>query len=219
MTSKIKRALYLSFPVFLGYVFLGIAFGVLLSKAGYNTFIAFISSLLIYGGSIQFALIAFFKDNTPLFTIIFMTLLINSRQIFYGISLLKEYADMGKFKPYMIFSLTDETYALVVGLKDKEDKLTLFFISLFNHLYWIFGSVLGSIIGNVLNFNSKGIDFAMTALFVTIMVEQYENYKDHFAFYTGLFCGVVCLLIFKPDNFIFPALISTVAILLWRKKK
>ncbi|MCI6271478.1 MAG: AzlC family ABC transporter permease [Erysipelotrichaceae bacterium] len=219
MVKSIKTAIVLTFPIFLGYVFLGIAFGLLLNKAGYGLLEAIVSSTFIYAGSAQFAMISFLKENTQLFSILIMTFLINSRQMFYGISLINKYQEMGKLKPYMMFSLTDETYALIIGLNDTLDKKTLFCISLLNHLYWILGSILGVVAGNFIKFNSTGIDFAMTALFVVIMVEQAENNDDKFPLYIGLICGILCLLIFKANNFILPSILFSSIILYWRNKK
>ncbi len=219
---NIKKAFILTIPVLLGYIFLGIGFGILIVKSGFDIFTAFISSTTIYAGSMQYALAGFLKENISLISIVAMTFFINSRHMFYGLSLLERYNQMGKLKPYMIFSLTDETYALMCSLKGKEDyesNSILFLISFFNQIYWIIGGVLGSLIGTLIQFDSRGIEFVMTALFVTIVIDQYRAYKDHVPFYLGLIVGILSLLIFKAANFILPALIIIVILLVIRMKR
>lgn len=220
--DNFKKAFILTIPVLLGYIFLGIAFGILVVSSGFETLFTLLSSTVLYAGSMQFALIAFLKENASLISILVMTLFINSRHMFYGLSLIERYSKFDKLKPYMIFSLTDETYALICSLKGKKDydnNSILFLISFLNHCYWVIGSLLGTIIGNVLPFDATGIDFAMTALFVAIVVEQYKSYKDHFPLYVGLLIGVICLVILGPSNFLLPALVISVIILSVRNMK
>ncbi|NLC96574.1 MAG: branched-chain amino acid ABC transporter permease [Erysipelotrichaceae bacterium] len=217
-----KKAFVLTIPVFLGYIFLGMAFGILVVTNGFSIDVSFLSSSLIYAGSMQFALMAFLKENASLISILVMTFFINSRHMFYGLSLVERYNNMGKLKPYMIFSLTDETYALICSLKGKKDyenNSILFLISLLNQIYWVIGGLIGSIVGSVIPFNATGIDFAMTALFVSIVVDQYRNSEDHFPFYVGILSGIICLIIFKANNFLLPSLILSVLILIIRNKK
>ena len=169
--TNLKKAFILTIPVLLGYIFLGIAFGILVVSSGYNVFFTLLSSSILYAGSMQFALIAFLKENASLISILVMTLFINSRHMFYGLTLIERYSKFNKLKPYMMFSLTDETYALICSLKDKEDynsNSILFLVSFLNHMYWIAGGLIGTLIGNVLPINATGIDFAMTALFVAM---------------------------------------------------
>lgn len=220
--TNLKKAFILTIPVLLGYIFLGIAFGILVVSSGYNVFFTLLSSSILYAGSMQFALIAFLKENASLISILVMTLFINSRHMFYGLTLIERYSKFNKLKPYMMFSLTDETYALICSLKDKEDynsNSILFLVSFLNHMYWIAGGLIGTLIGNVLPINATGIDFAMTALFVAIVVDQYKTNKDHFPFYTGLFIGIASLIVLGPDNFLLPAIILSVIILIIRNKK
>ncbi len=206
-----------SVPVMLGYLFLGIAFGLLLQDAGYSFWWAFLSSVVIYAGSMQFVLVSLLTGGASLFYAAVMTLFINGRHIFYGFSFVEKYKKMGAACPYMIFSLTDETYSLLCSVKVpegmKEEKV-FFWISLLDHCYWVIGSVLGALVGSGIGFDSTGIDFSMTALFIVIVVEQWQEQKSHFAALLGAVCGVSWLLILGPDRFILPALCSCVIVLL-----
>ena len=209
-------------PVLFGYLFLGIAFGLLLNKAGYNFIWALIISIFIYAGSMQFVLISFLGSSIGYVSIALMTLSINSRHLFYGLSFIRKFKRMGKLYYYMIFSLTDETYSLLCSLEQEDSKESdrkFFAISLLNHVYWVLGSLLGALIGNLITFNTKGIDFAMTALFVVIFIEQWLNSKTHIPVIIGGICGIISLIIFGPDKFILPALLVTVLFLTVLKNK
>ncbi len=216
MRQTVRFAFYKTIPVLLGYLFLGLAFGLLLQEAGYSFWWALLSSGIVYAGSIQFVLVEFLSGGTGLLTVAVMTLLINSRHAFYGLSFVEKFRKM-KTYPYMIFSLTDETYSLLCSLKVPEgidEKKAMFLIALFDQLYWAVGSVLGAALGQVLPFDMTGIDFAMTALFVTIFVDQWREAKSHLPAIVGLCSAAVCLVIFGGSNFILPSLIITVGILM-----
>lgn len=216
MKQTIRFAFYKTIPVLLGYIFLGLAFGLLLQEAGYSFWWALLSSTIVYAGSIQFVLVEFLSGGTSLITVAVMTLLINSRHAFYGLSFVEKFRKM-KTYPYMIFSLTDETYSLLCSLKTPEgmdEKKVMFLISIFDQLYWITGSVIGAALGQILPFDMTGIDFAMTALFVTIFVDQWREARSHLPALVGLCSAVICLLIFGGSNFILPSLIITVGILM-----
>ena len=150
-----------------------------------------------------------------------MTLMVNARHLFYGISMLDKYKNVGKYKPYLIFALTDETYSLVCSGKipaEVDRNKYYFLVSLFDQVYWVIGSVIGSVVGSVLNFNTAGIDFSMTALFLVVFVEQWKSTKNHASAITGVAASVVCLLIFGAGNFVIPAMISITVILILMKK-
>lgn len=207
-------------PVLFGYLFLGIAFGLLLEKAGYNFVWAFFISLFIYAGVMQFVLVSFLEGGVSLITAAIMTLLINSRHVFYGLSFIEKFRLMGKAYPYMIFSLTDETYSLLCATQTPEEvdeKKAMFAMALFDHCYWIIGSVIGTAAGQMITFNSTGVEFAMTALFVVLFIEQWLAYKVHIPAIVGLVSGSVALLLLGADNFILPSLVVTVAILMMLK--
>lgn len=208
-------------PVMFGYLFLGTAFGILLQQAGFSAVWAFFTSLLIYAGSMQFVLVGFLSGGISFLSAAVTTLSVNGRQIFYGISFLEKFKEMGKARPYMIFSLTDETYSLLCGVKVPEDcdeNRVFFLMSLLDQCYWIAGSVFGALLGGILTFDTSGIDFAMTALFVVIFVEQWLSAKSHLPALLGLLCGFVSLFLLGPSGFLLPALIMTTALLILLKE-
>ncbi len=212
--KELKFAARQTLPVLCGYIFLGIAFGLLLQQAGYGWPWALLSSVLIYAGSMQFVLVQLLGGGFgSLASVALTTLSVNSRHLFYGLSFIEPFSHMGKARPYMIFSLTDETYSLLCGVQVPpalDKKRAFFFIALLDQSYWITGSLLGNLLGSVLPFDMTGIDFAMTALFVVIFVEQWLSAKTHAPALLGLGFGLVSLLVFGPDAFLLPALIATV---------
>ena len=216
-----KYAFKQSVPIMAGYIVLGMGFGVLLESKGYGVFWAIAMSVFIYAGSMQYVAINLITGGASLIATALMTLMVNARHLFYGISMLDKYKNTGKYKPYLIFALTDETYSLVCSGKIPEgvDRNKYYFlVSLFDQIYWVIGSVIGSVVGSVLNFNTAGIDFSMTALFLVVFVEQWKSTKAHASAITGVAASVVCLLIFGAGNFVIPAMISITVILLLMRK-
>ena len=204
-------------PVMLGYIFLGTAFGLLLHDAGYHFLWAFLISLTVYAGSMQFVIVTLFTGGASLLYTAMMTLFVNGRHIFYGLSLVERYKKTGIFYPYLIFSLTDETYSLLCRTKIPEhlsEKKVMFSISLMNHCYWIFGSVLGALVGQMITFNTTGIEFSMTALFTAIVVEQFQEKHNRIPIYIGALFSIIFLLILGPDRFIIPTLLLSVLMIL-----
>lgn len=216
--KTIRRAFMASLPVMAGYLTLGFGFGVLLYTKGYNAWWALAMSACIYAGSMQYVAVDLLTGGASLITAALTTLMVNARHIFYGASLLDRYKGAGKKKPYLVFALTDETYSLICAdtahNNDADRHRFDFWVSLFDHLYWIGGSVLGGLAGAALPLNFEGIDFALTALFVTIFVEQWISNKDHTAAIVGVVCSVVCLIIFGADAFLIPAMVA-ISVVLW----
>ena len=209
-------------PVLLGYIFLGIAFGLMLQNAGYSYIWAFFISVFVYAGSMQFVLVTLLTGTQSLLTTFIMTLFINGRHIFYGLSFIEKFKKMGKAYPYMIFSLTDETYSVLCSLKVPEgmnEKKVSFLVSLFDQVYWIAGSVIGALIGQMISIDTTGIDFSMTALFVVIVVNQWMENKNHIPTLIGFGTAILTLLLLGADNFLLPALTLAVILLLCTKKK
>ena len=214
--NLIKTAFIKSLPVMAGYVVLAIGFGILMKEAGYGLFWSFLMSFTIYAGSMQYVAVSLLSSGASLISAALTTLMVNARHLFYGVSMIDKYKDAGKKKPYLIFALTDETYSLLCGddYPEGEDKHWYsFFVSLFNQCYWVIGSIIGSILGSLITFNTAGIDFSMTALFVTVFVEQWLTAKNHLPAIAGLFCSIACLMIFGPDNFLIPTMISITIVL------
>lgn len=214
--NLIKTAFIKSLPVMAGYVVLAIGFGILMKEAGYGLFWSFLMSFTIYAGSMQYVAVSLLSSGASLISAALTTLMVNARHLFYGVSMIDKYKDAGKKKPYLIFALTDETYSLLCGddYPEGEDRHWYsFFVSLFNQCYWVIGSIIGSILGSLITFNTAGIDFSMTALFVTVFVEQWLTAKNHLPAIAGLFCSIACLMIFGPDSFLIPTMISITIVL------
>ena len=203
-------------PVMLGYLTLGAAFGLLLNAAGFGVGWAALMSGFIYAGSAQFLGVELLTAAVPLAQAAVMTFILNFRHLVYGLSMLEKFRGMGWKKPYMIFSLTDETYALLsslhvpVGVKPAD---YYFAVSLLDQLYWVAGSLLGGLLGTALTINTQGADFAMTALFIVIAVGQWENAKSHLPALLGGGISLLTLVLFGPERFLVPAL--AVMILAW----
>lgn len=199
-----------------GYLVLGAGFGILLKTKGYGVVWAFLMSVFIYAGSMQYVAIDLLSGGATLISAALMTLMVNARHLFYGISMLDKYQDMGAAKPYLVFSLTDETYSLVCTGKVPAgaDKRSYFlWVSLLDQSYWVIGSVAGSLIGSLITFNTTGIDFSMTALFVVVFVEQWRETKDHTGALVGVLASLLCLLIFGAESFLIPSMIAITVIL------
>lgn len=222
MKRTLRYAVQQTLPVLFGYVFMGIAFGILLEQAGYSFVWAFFISLFVYAGSMQFVLITLLTSGASLLHCAFMTLMINFRHVFYGLSLIERFQKMGKALPYMIHSLTDETYSMHCLIRPHEgmdDRRLMLTVAVLDHIYWITGCVIGALAGTLITFNTTGIDFAMTALFVVIFVEQWKESRDHTPAVVGGICALVSLVLFGADGFLPPALLAAVVILLGLKQK
>ena len=223
MRKEMAYALRRTVPVACGYIFLGMAFGVLLSEAGYGPVWALCSSLFVYAGSMQYVAVDLLSSGAAVLSAALMTLVINARHLFYGLSMLEKYRDVkGIKKLYLIFSLTDETYSLVCTARPPEDvdpTAFYFWTSLLNQCYWVAGSVLGGLLGQVLPFDTTGVDFAMTALFVVIFTDQWLTRKNHLPALVGVGVSVVCLLLFGPDRFIIPAMVGIALLLMLLRRQ
>ncbi len=208
--NDIKKAFHSTIPVLAGYLALGFGFGVLLSTEGFSALWALFMSVTMFGGSMQYAAVDFLADAISLVEAAVMTLIINARHLFYGISLVDKYKGAGLKKVYMIHALTDETYSLVCSdelTKGVENKQFYYFlVSLLDHCYWIMGCTLGAVFGSNVTFNSEGIDFVLTALFLTIFVEQWMSSKDHTSAIIGVVCAVLCTAVFH-ENMLIPSMV------------
>ena len=207
-----------------GYVFLGFGFGILMQRSGFGVLWAVSMSLFIYAGSMQYVAVSLLTSGASLLTTALTTFVVNARHLFYGISMIDAYKNTGKRKPYLIFGLTDETYSLVSReqIPNGCSKIGYcFWVTLFDHIYWVSGTVLGSLAGTLLPINYEGIDFVLTALFVTIFVEQWLSTKDHRPAVIGAASTALCLLLFGADVFLIPSmgLIAGLLILLRAPKK
>lgn len=207
--KTLSAAFPVTIPVLMGYLAIGLAFGLMLESAGYGVVWAFLMSLTIYAGSGQYLGVSLLAAGAPLTQVGFLTLMINFRHLVYGLSMLEKFRGMGKRKLYMIFSLTDETYALLSSVKAPEgiDEHDYYFtIAWMNHTYWIAGSVLGSVLGAALGFDTTGVDFAMTALFLVIAVGQWKAAGSHLPALLGAGATLVSLLVVGKEDMLLPAL-------------
>jgi 4-azaleucine resistance transporter AzlC len=216
-----KAAFPYTIPVFTGFTFLGIAYGILMSSKGYGVGWIALMSLMAFAGSAQYVAITFLTSIfNPIYALL-MTLMVNARHLFYGISMLDKYKDTGKFKPYLIFGLCDETFSIVCSNEPPEGvnrNWFYFFITFLNHSYWVLGSAIGGMLGSMVSFNTKGLDFVLTALFVVIFVGQWKTQKDHKPAVIGVSSSILCVVVFGPSQFIIPSMVIILAILTFSKK-
>lgn len=220
--NEFKKALSVSIPVMMGYVVLGFAFGLLLTSFNYSWYLAPIMSIFIYAGALQFVAIGFFNAKLGLVDIAIASWFVNIRQSFYGLSLLKKFKDTGKIKNYLIFGLTDETYALLTTIKEEKGlskKYFYLFLTALNQSYWIFGSTLGALIGSSISFNTKGLEFSLTALFVVLCIEQYKNLKNIYPFLIGGFASISSLVLIPSDKMLIASIAIALLLLLLFEKK
>lgn len=208
-TKAFKAALPYTIPICIGFLFLGMSYGFLMKSKGFSFVYPMLMSFFIFAGSMEFLtanllLVAF----NPLHAFL-LTLMVNSRHLFYGISMLDKYKNMGLKKPYLIYGMCDESFSInctVTPPPEIDKGWFMFFVTLLNHLYWVTGATLGALLGYVIHFNTTGLEFVMTALFVIMFINQWEETKDHRSALTGLGCSVLCLFIFGSKNFIIPTM-------------
>lgn len=217
MDKKGFRTVFLdTVPVMTGYICLGFGFGIVMQQNGLGLFWALALSLFVYAGSMQYVAVGLLTSGAGLLTAALTTLAVNARHLFYGLSMIDTYKGMGKKKPYLIFALTDETYSLVAGKQPPEgvDRGKYYLlVSALDQCYWVLGTLLGSAVGQLLPINYEGIDFALTALFVTIFVEQWLSVKNHIPALIGVGASVICLILFGSGSFLIPSM-GLIALLL-----
>lgn len=220
--AAFKAAFPKTIPIIPGYIFLGIAFGILLTNLGYAWYWSVLMALVIFSGMTQFVLVNMLAPGIGILSTFLFMLSLNARHLFYGLSMLEKFKIMGKTKPYMIFALTDETYSLLCSAKVPEgvdEKKFYFLIAFLDHSYWIIGCLLGGLIGSLITFDTTGIDFSMTALFITIVIDQWRDTKEHRPVLIGFFCSLIFLIILGAEHFIIPALLGiTAGLLLFRRR-
>lgn len=223
LDRKIIRAAFIkSLPILVGYIVIGFGFGVLIKSAGYGLVWALAMSIFIYAGSMQYIGVVLIHLPATIIMTILTTIMVNARHLFYSISMIKKYQDSGKYKPYLIFSLTDETYALLANENHKDlDKqyLFYFFVSLFNQIYWIIGTMLGSVFYEILPFNTAGIEFSMTALFIAAFTEIWLSKKNRLAALLGLVITLVSRLIFGSFIFLIPSMFAITLVLVFLRNQ
>lgn len=222
MNRKALKTTFLdTVPVLTGYLFLGAGFGILLGeKTGLGIGWAAIMALTMFAGSGQYLAVSLIADHASLISVAIATFLVNARHIFYGISLLGPYKGAGKKKTYMIFGLTDETYSLVTQNEPPEGMKRhtyCFLVTLFDHIYWVIGCSLGNLL-SLLPISFEGVEFVLTALFVTMFVEQWLSHKNHLPAIIGVGSTLLCLAVFGQNIFLIPSM-AIIAVLLTISRK
>ncbi len=204
-------------PIFFTYLFIGIAFGILMNDAGYGLLLCIASAFFIYAGSMQLVMVPMLASGASLISFALMTFFINARHIFYGISFIDKFRNMGWRYPYMIMTLTDETYSILSSVQygdDLDEDKAAFFIAMLNHLYWIIGCIVGSCAGHILHLEMRGIEFSATAFFLVVVVNQWRQYRSRLPFFTAAACAMVFCLLLGKEYFLIPAMIVCLAALI-----
>lgn len=208
-------------PILAGFLFLGISYGVYMRVSGFSFVYPMLMALTIFGGSLEFVAVSLLLGAfAPLQTLV-MTLIIQARHLFYGISMLEKYKGTGLKKPYLIFGMCDESFSINCSseIPQNVDKgWFMFFVTLLNHFYWVLGATIGGILGSFISFNTDGLEFVMTALFVVIFLEQWLKEKKHYSSLIGVLCSAACLVIFGKSSFLIPTMIFIVLLLTILKK-
>lgn len=220
--AEFRYALPHTIPVMVGYLFLGAAYGILMNVNGYGIGWTFAISVLVYAGSLQYLGVTMLAGMVHPLAALMMSLMLNARHLFYGISMLGKYGEVKKGKRYLIFGLTDETFSVVchdTAPKNLDQDKVYLWITLLDQCYWVLGSVLGAIAGSFITFDTTGLDFALTALFVVIFVDQWKQREGHVPAVIGVLASVACLCLWGPSSFIIPAMVLILAILTWQYKK
>ncbi|WP_303867840.1 AzlC family ABC transporter permease [Acetobacterium wieringae] len=209
-------------PVLFPYLFIGIAFGVLMDEAGYTAGWSFISGLFIYAGSMQIVMVSLLTAGASLSTIALMTFFVNARHIFYGLAFIDRFRKMGRKYPYMVVTLTDEVYSIFCNMQYPEDvdaRQSDFYLTLILHLVWILSCVAGALFGQLIPYDLTGIEFSATAFFITVCMNQWKSMNTHGPAIIGLISAVVFYFILGPSQFILPALTLSVLVLIMVKSR
>lgn len=219
--KELRFAVKNTVPIFFTYLFIGIAFGILMSDAGYSVLLTTASSLFIYAGSMQLVMVPMMASGASLLSLAVMAFFVNARHVFYGIGFIEKFRRMGWRSPYMILALTDETYSVLCSVKYDEgldQARASFLIALLNHSYWIFGSFVGACACRFLQFDMRGIEFSATALFLVVVVNQWRQYRSRLPFLTAAVSALGFYLLLGKEYFLIPTLVSCLAGLLLLRK-
>ncbi|MEG0358793.1 MAG: AzlC family ABC transporter permease [Anaerorhabdus sp.] len=218
---SLKAAFPHTLPVLTGFLVLGMAYGVLMQTKGYSAIWAVLMSAIAFCGSMQFVAITLLTTAFDPFQAFFLSLMVNARHIFYGLAMLDKYKGLGKVKNFLIYTLCDETFSITSSVNPPENcdlKSFYFCISFLDYIYWIGGTLLGSILGTFIAFNTAGLDFALTALFVVLFIEQIRIKENRIAGCIGLGCTLLSLFLFGENNLVIPAMGFILTLLLVRRK-
>ena len=212
----LKAAFPHTIPIFAGFWFLGMAYGIFMNVSGFGFWYPMVMSLTIFGGSLEFVAVSMLLGSFAPLQTLMMALVLQARLVFYGVAMLEKYRGLGWKKFYLIFGLCDETFSINCSAEIPEgvDRgWFYFFVTLLNHFYWVSGSTIGGIIGSLLQFDTEGIGFVMTAMFTVILLEQWLKEKSHDSSLLGLGLSALCLVLFGADSFIIPSMICLLVLL------
>lgn len=215
-TAALKAAFPYTIPILAGFLFLGIAYGIYMNISGFSFWYPMLMSLTVFAGSVEFVAVNLLLGAFNPIQTLAVTLMLNARHLFYGISMLDKYKNTGPKKIYLIFGMCDESFSInyTADIPPDVDKgWFMFFVTLLNHLYWFCGASIGGILGSVISFDAEGLDFVMTAMFVVIFLEQWLKEGSHKSSVLGIILTALCLFSFGPDNFIVPAMAAILAAL------
>ena len=216
MKKAFKTAFPHTIPIFAGFWFLGMTYGIYMNVSGFSFWYPMLMSLTIFAGSMEFVAVNLLLGAFNPLQAFAMTLMINARHLFYGISMLDKYRGTGWKKFYLIFGMCDESFSINYTAEIPEDTdrgWFMFFVTLLNQFYWFFGATLGGIFGSLIHFNTEGLDFVMTAMFVVIFLEQWLKEKNHVSAMIGVVLSLICLVAFGADDFMIPSMIAIFAAL------
>lgn len=203
-----QAALPHTLPICVGFLFLGMSYGFLMRSKGFSFLYPMFMSIFIFAGSMEFVTVELLLSAFHPMHALFLALMVNARHLFYGISMLSKYQNVGIKKLYLIYGMCDESFSIncTVTPEGVDHGWFMFFVTLLNHIYWVTGATLGALLGYVIHFDTTGIEFVMTALFVVMFLNQWEEKAQHRSALTGVLCSLICLFLFGSDNFILPAM-------------
>ena len=214
---SLKSAFPHTVPIMAGFLFLGMSYGIFARSKGLPPWLPTLTSVAVFGGSLEFVGVSLLTSAFSPIQAFLMGLMVQARHLFYGVSMLEKYKSTGNMKPYLVYGLCDETFSInyTATPSEKSDRVWfMFFVTLLNHLYWITGATVGSLIGSIFPFSTEGLDFVMTAMFAVIFLEQLLKEKKHYTSMIGLASTALCLIIFGKESFLIPSMILILTLLL-----
>ena len=220
MSGVCRKAFLAAFPytipILTGFLFLGIAYGIYMNVSGFSPIYPILMSMAIFAGSMEFVTVDLLLGMFHPMSALILALMVNARHLFYGISMLDKYKNVGKKRWYLIFGMCDESFSIncTTEVPAGVDRgWFYFFVTLLNQCYWVCGAAIGGICGSLISFETEGLDFVMTALLVVIFLEQWMKEKDHTSGVIGIVLTVICLVVFGNKNFIIPSMLGILGVL------
>lgn len=220
--KALRTAFKPTLPIMAGFLFIGITYGIYMNASGFSFWYPMLMSLTIFAGSMEFVTVNLLLGSFDPIQAFLLTLMVNARHIFYGISMLDKYQGMGLKKIYLIFGMCDESFSInytICPPQDVDHGWFMFFVNLYNHAYWVLGATIGGLLGSLIMFDTQGLEFVMTAMFVVIFIENWLHENAHFSSLLGIAASILCLSAFGSSNFIIPSMLAILAVLTLSRKK